>query len=375
MLEFAPLTRKWNLEDSDPEMSQPRVPTTRSTRDVKASSCSRLKAPDTKRVSASSELSAAKGINERSDNPHLVRSLPCRQPKQRSRWWRRGKFLACGVLLGISALIIESLFVGELSWPGSSPQSALLTRRNVLHSPVTTITEFDISALDVICQDSHLSDCEIPPLLRSLDLKISHDSQEIESLGLHLGALLHPTKMATSKGECSYFAQLQLDIQQAWNWCFEIQGSVNATRVSHDELLHRVSKSREDAEQTLASVDKDANGNMFNLGDLTAREKAYQASTRSLNIFTVYTQQLKERKASLSWELERQTRLRMDLKGVEKQIEVMEGEQTAGSQIHINAACTIFNMQRVERRLMDTMMGAARDEVAAQTLGNYYDAL
>lgn len=86
-----------------------------------------------------------------------------------------------------------------------------------------------------------------------------------------------------------------------------------------------------------------------------------------------YTQKLQSRVVAWDWELRRQNRLQKDLKEVKKQIKGLQIE--AEQSVSINSSCTTFNMQRVERRLLNTMMRAAKDDTIAEDLDKYYSAL
>ena len=318
--------------------------------------------------------SSAKDSNESAGS---TEPAPSSQTERRSPYWRRWDiWMYLGLPAVACALIFGCPLLGSAR-PDSSPYSGLLPPRNILQPRHTVKAKFDVSVLDLACQSSQFYACDLSQSLRSLDLKASDGDQEIESLGSILGTLLHPVKMATKNEECSYFSQLKFDVSHAWNRASEIQDSLNAGLVLGNQALALVSKSRASTDQILKTTDRDADGGIWNLGNPAEREKIYRESTRWLKVLEDCTQQLESRNDAWAWEIERQSRLRRDLSGVDKQIErlgIRPGQLT-GNEDHTSPSCTAFTMQRVERRLVDAMMRAAKDESQAQSLGNHYDEL
>lgn len=321
--------------------------------------------------------SSAKAINESADSANPERSLPSSQLDRRGPYWRRWEvWMYFGLPALTCALIFGCPLLGPAG-PGSGPSSGLLPPKNILQPRDTVQAKLDISVLDLACQRSEFCACDLSQSLRSLDLKASHGDQEIESLGFHLGTLLYPIKMATKNEECSYFPQLKLDLSHAMDRTSDIQDILNAGLVLGNQALALVSKSRVTTDQILKTADRDADGGIWNMGDPVEREKTYRESTRWLKVLEDCTQQLESRSDVWTWEIERQHRLRGDLRGVDKQIERLGfgPGQLTGHENHNDSSCTAFNMQRVERRLMDTMMRAAKDETETQSLREYYNEL
>ena len=359
---------QWNLKDSDASETELYTPTTSSA--IRPDNNAPVR-PDNNAPVRPDNIAPVRRDNTapvRRDNTDPILSLSISPSERSNPYWISWEFCGCIDVLAMTIALISF-------WPRAGSRSTLLPPRNILQSRNSTVTKFDTNILDSVCQGSHLLICEIPHLLRRLDLKDSCDNQEIESLGYQLGAMLHPTKIATNKEDCSYFPLLQLDINQRRNRTFGIQDSFNATLALYDEARSRVSKSHLDAARMLANADGDANGNILNTGDPIKREKAYRTSQEMLDLLGDYDQKLEIREGLSRRKLERQHKLQNDLKELEEQFEGLTVKSPAGNEIHVNPLCTASNMQRVERGLMDTMMGAAEDEAAAENLSNYYNAL
>ena len=371
-----PLTRKWNLQDPDAsDTSEPNTPTAVSHLDERSRP---HKAPDFmklehdtwagNRLDASGEPVAPKGV---SGSP-----VDVARPNPPAPYWSRRKILSYISLVAVTtAIIFSEPLVDKFSWPSSGPHSAWLPPRNLLQCRISNAAKFNTTTLDLSCPESQSPACELSHSLYSLDLAVSHNCQDIESLGSYLGTLLRPTKMAASRGECSYFPQLRLDVNQALDRTFGIQDSLNAALISTGNTLSFVFKSRVKAERTLAAADQGADGRMWIIWDAAGKEQVYRATERWLNILEDYAQKLKSREGLLRWELGRQNGLQQDLKQVEKEIEGLGIEPDEERKIPVAPSCTAFNIRRVERRLMDTMARAAEDEVAAGNLSKYYDTL
>ena len=355
------------MEDSDSDTLKPNTPTTRSNLGTKIRSRHKHKAIDRKPVQCSSETlepAAAKGVNERSDNIDLGLSLSISQLEPPTSYWSRWEtWVIIGVCVGTLSLIFGFPRVKESFPRNSGLQYALLPPRNILQPQNITVAKFDINALDLACRGSHLPVCDVPHLFRCLNWKLSQNDQEIKSLGSHLGVLLHSTKTATNKEECTYFPQLQLDINQARNRSYDIQGSLGATLKLNGKSVSYVSQSRSIAEQRKASATDSVGYSATRWVGYDTMEEAYTDSERWLGILDGYSQRLKIRDESLGWELKQQNWLQSDLKGVEGQIERLGIGQGAGNQT--KSSCTAFNMQRVERRLIGIRMRAAEDNAAA----------
>lgn len=372
---FPPLTRRWNIEDSESDTSQPNSPTTRPNLDTRGRLRHKHKGRDGEPGRGSREVAIATGVNDRLNTVDAVPPLSTPQPEPPSPHWSQSKVLiAIGRLAVTFSLIFVFSRLGRFSWSKYASESALLPPRNILLSRNDTVAKFDLSDLALVCKDSDFPICATFDLVRSLDPKVSQNKRDIESLGCHLGALLYPIKVATKREECSYFPQLQLEINQAWKRTFKIQGSLNDALGLLDQVLSHVSRSRLIAEQMKASANKDADGSLRNMGGTAKRERKYTESSKWLDLLEDYSQKLKSEEVLWRWELERQNRLQSDLLEVEKQIEELRIQQSK-NEIRAGPLCTAFNMQRVERRLIDTMMRATEDEAAAQRLGNYYRAL
>ena len=359
---FGLATQEWRLEDSDSDDAKPDPSRYETERKPVL-------------LSSIGEPVAAEDVDESPDNIDPEQPPPSTQTKpQIYDWSRRDIWKYLGVLAVTSAVIIGFPLAEESSLLGSKSRSASLPPRNILQSHAVGLAKFDISALDIVCRGSQLPICDFTQSLRNLDLTSSQNDQEIESLGFDLNTLLRPTKMATRKEECSYFLQLQLDINLAWDRTLQIQGSLKIGLDSIYKALSLITESRSSAEAMLTSMDEAANGEMWKIGTRHGRrEKAYRDNKRWLDVFEDYTQKLQSRAVAWDWELGRQNRLQKDLKEVEKQIKGLW--IGVGQSVSANSSCTAFNMQRVERRLLDTMMRAAENDATAESLGKYYGAL
>ena len=319
--------------------------------------------------SSAGEPVATEDVDQSPDNigseqPPLSTTKP-----QMSKWSRWDIWKYMGVLAVTSAVIWGFPLVEESSPLGSKSQPASIPR-NILQSHTVGLAKMDISALDIACRGSQLPICGFTQSLRNLDL--TSNEQEVDSLGYDLGVLLRPTKMATSEEECAYFLQLQIDINEAWDRTLQIQDALKIGLDSIHKALSLITESRSKTAEILTSMDEDANGEMWKIGTRHGqREKAYRDNKRWLEIFEDYTQKLQSRAVAWDWELGRQNRLQKDLKEVEKQIKGLR----IGGEPDSADSCTAFNMQRVERRLLDAIMRATENDAVAKSLSRYYGAL
>ena len=204
---------------------------------------------------------ATKDVDESPDNIDPEQPPLSTQTKpQISKWSCRDIWKYIGVLAVTSAVILGFPLAEESSLLGSKSQPASIPPRNILQSHTVGLAKLDISALDIACRGSQLPICDFTQSLRNLDLTSSQNDQEIESLGYNLSALLRPTKMATSKEECSYFLQLQIDINQAWDRTLQIQDSLKIGLDSIHKALSLIIESRFNTAEILTSMDEDTNG-------------------------------------------------------------------------------------------------------------------
>ena len=355
------LTQTWDLGDSDSETSASNTRATTSNLEIGSGSRHTYKDTDKKPLQDSRKpLEPAAAKAQKPPSSYHIR-------------WENWSSLEIWSSFGVIAVALSVIVVSSGS--RSSPQSALLSPRNILQLRNTTIAKFDLGAVGLACQNLPVPICDQLHLFRKLDLQDSQNHQDIESLGSHLGALLHPTKMAKNKEECSYFPQLQLDINQACHRSFEIQDSLNASLVLSEEIQSWISQSRLTAEEMVSSADEGANGRLISMEDPVKREKNYTDGRKWLDLLGDFTQKLESRDAFSKGESKRQKRLQEDLKAVDNQIVRLGIEQSAEGEIHASSQCSAFNMEQVERRLINSMTQAAEDDAAAQSLRNCYDAL
>ena len=267
-----------------------------------------------------------------------------------------------GLIAAALAMIFSPLSINGSSWPNSRNVSAWLPPRHMLQSRYTNAAKFNTTILDLACPDPEFDVCILSNYLRDLDEAASHSSRYILSLGSSLGTLLYSTKMAASKGECSYLPQLRLKVQ-AGNENLEIQESLNTTLISSGKTLSLFSESRSKAEGILAVADKGSDGHFQRCSTGDRRKEVYRTKEKWLNIFKDYMQQVGSREDLLRWELERQKRLGKDLEELEKEIE------------RLGIDCMVSDVRQIERRLLEIMVKAAEDEVAVETLRKYQASL
>ena len=101
---LTPLSREWNLGDSDSDICMPDSPTTRVNLGSRSRLCRKPKAIDTKLIQGLRVMAAAKDISNRPDYVDSVPSLSILLSKLSGPYWKSWKVLI-GVLVVIFLLV------------------------------------------------------------------------------------------------------------------------------------------------------------------------------------------------------------------------------------------------------------------------------